>query len=92
MAQVVSEPITTGAGPEQGSAEVSGSVIGRSPWELFWRRFRKDRFAIAGLVIIVMMIILAITAPVFAKNINHHGPNDVNLKSLNEFGLPSGPS
>lgn len=92
MAQVASEPITTGAGPEQGSAEVSGSVLGRSPWELFWRRFRKDRFALAGIVIIVLMIVLALTAPIFAGNINHHGPNEVDLKALDEFGLPTGPS
>ncbi|MGH2576278.1 MAG: hypothetical protein ACRDG9_00790 [Actinomycetota bacterium] len=28
--------------------EVSAAVIGRSPWELFWRRFRKDKVALLG--------------------------------------------
>ncbi len=66
-------------------------VVGRSPWEIFWRQFRKDRWAIAGIVIVGIMLTLAITAPLFTK-IVHHGPNDVNLAALDEFGLPSGPS
>jgi peptide/nickel transport system permease protein len=72
------------------SAEMPASIIGRSPWEIFWRHFRKDRFAIAGLVIIVFMILLALLAPVLA-NITNHAPNFVNLNSLDEFGLPSAP-
>ena len=72
------------------SAEMPASIIGRSPWEIFWRHFRKDRFAIAGLVIIVFMILLAVFAPVFA-NITGHQPNQVNLNALDEFGLPSAP-
>ena len=66
-------------------------VVGRSPWEIFWRQFRKDRWALAGIVIVVIMLLLAITAPLFAR-IVHHGPNDVNLRALDDFGLPSGPS
>jgi peptide/nickel transport system permease protein len=66
-------------------------VVGRSPWEIFWRQFRKDRWALAGIVIVVIMILLAILAPLFAR-IVHHGPNDVNLRALDDFGLPSGPS
>ncbi len=92
MAQVASERITVGGGPSPVGGEPSQSVVGRSPWELFWRRFRKDTFAIAGLVFVVIIGILALTAPLFAKYINHHGPNNVDLKALDQFGLPSGPS
>ncbi|HEX5937853.1 MAG TPA: ABC transporter permease [Actinomycetota bacterium] len=72
------------------SAEMPASIIGRSPWEIFWRHFREDRFAIAGLVIIFFMILLALFAPVLAS-ITNHAPNQVNLNSLDEFGLPSAP-
>jgi hypothetical protein len=34
--------------PEATSVEVSQQVVGRSPWELFWRRFRRDKFALGG--------------------------------------------
>ncbi len=74
----------TGPGPNK-------EIAGRSPWELFWRQFKRDRWALAGVVIVIIMILLAIAAPLFTK-ITHHGPNDVNLKALDSFGLPSGPS
>jgi peptide/nickel transport system permease protein len=79
----------TGAPPAPDEA-ASREVVGRSPWEIFWRQFRRDRWAIAGIVIVFIMILLAITAPIFVK-IVHHGPNDVNLRALDSFGLPSGP-
>jgi peptide/nickel transport system permease protein len=66
-------------------------VVGRSPWEIFWRQFRKDRWALAGIVVVVIMLLLAITAPLFARIVGH-GPNDVNLRALDDFGLPAGPS
>ena len=72
------------------SAEMPASIIGRSPWEIFWRHFRKDRFALAGVVIIVFMIVLALSAPLIASWTGH-APNQVNLDSLDEFGLPSAP-
>lgn len=80
-----------GTGDQAPDLQAPTAIIGRSPWELFWRQFRRDRWALAGVVIVVVMILLAIFAPVFAK-ITGHGPNDVNLKVLDEFGLPSGPS
>jgi peptide/nickel transport system permease protein len=72
------------------SAEMPASIIGRSPWEIFWRHFRKDRFALAGVVIIIFMLLLAIFAPLIASSVGHE-PNQVNLNSLDEFGLPSAP-
>ncbi|MGH2682855.1 MAG: ABC transporter permease [Actinomycetota bacterium] len=93
MAQVASEPITgTGLGPEGAVGEPSAQVVGRSPWQLFWRRFRQDKFAFAGIVVIVLMIGLAFAAPLIAR-LAGHGPNDLFLyENLDEFGLPTGPS
>lgn len=92
MSQVTSEPApSTPEGPEGPTVEVSQQVIGRSPWELFWRRFRKDRFAIAGLVIIATMLVLAIFAPL-TESITGHEKNQVFLDKLDEFGIPTGPS
>jgi peptide/nickel transport system permease protein len=94
MAQVRSEAdtTTTGAPPQEPGPQTPEKVIaGRSPWELFWRQFRKDRWALAGIVIVVIIIVLAIMAPLFA-NWTGHDPNDVNLDALDSFGLPSAPS
>ena len=93
MTQIGGEPIS---GPDQ-SPEIGGApseqVTGRSPWELFWRRFRKDRWAIAGLVVVGIMVLLAIAAPLIASIIGH-GPNDNShyREMSNEFGLPKGPN
>jgi peptide/nickel transport system permease protein len=88
---VTEEPIGQPGGPEAPDTTAPREVVGRSPWEIFWSQFRKDRWALAGIVIVFIMIVLAITAPLFAR-IVHHGPNDVNLRALDSFGLPSGPS
>ncbi|HYG72531.1 MAG TPA: ABC transporter permease, partial [Actinomycetota bacterium] len=77
-------------GSEEPSVEVSQQVLGRSPWELFWRRFRRDRFAMLGLVIVFLMIALAILAP-FTGSWTNHGPNQVFLDRLDSFGIPTGP-
>jgi peptide/nickel transport system permease protein len=90
MAQVHAEPVVQAPGQPAGG-EISEAVIGRSPWELFWRRFRRDKFAVAGLFIVGLMLLFALLAPVFAK-ITHHPPNNGFLDRLNSFGLPSGPN
>jgi peptide/nickel transport system permease protein len=92
MAQVGTseQPVTSGA-PLPAGGEVTAEVIGRSPGELFWRRFRRDKFAIAGVVFIVLMVALALGAPLVAK-ITNRDPSTVDLTKLDAFGTPSGPS
>lgn len=70
-----------------------GEVAGRSPWQIFWNRLRKDRAALLGAVIIIIFFLVAIFAPVIAHNIAHHGPNDLFQNQMtNELGLPNGPN
>jgi peptide/nickel transport system permease protein len=94
LTQIPGEPLV---GPEELAPEVGGApsakVTGRSPGELFWRRFRKDRFAIIGLYIIGLMTLLAVGAPVVAALVGH-GPNDIShLREMTtEIGLPKGPN
>jgi len=94
MAQVTSEA-APGSPIEPGAFDVviSQKVEGRSPWELFWRRFRKDRFAMGSLILLVLLTLLAIFASVIAYNIVGHGPNDLFLREMTDsFGLPKGPN
>ncbi|MEW6058866.1 MAG: ABC transporter permease [Actinomycetota bacterium] len=73
--------------------EVPQEVIGRSPWEIFWGRFRQDKFAVAGVFFIVFLIALAVVAPLVSKYVAHHGPNDLFVFTvLDEYGLPRGPN
>jgi peptide/nickel transport system permease protein len=67
------------AGQETAAGEAAldasaAKIEGRSQWQLTWRRLRQDKVAMASLVVIVIMILLAILAPVFVS-ITHHPPN-----------------
>ena len=90
MAEVDVEP-----GPPTDAEFIGGEsieVIGRSPGEIFWRRFRKDRFALGGIVVIAVIVILAITAPLFSKWVGH-GPNQTFVFQMTtEIGVPRGPT
>src|ERR671932_592660 len=61
-------------------AEAAGSpgvgVVGRSPWQIFWRRFRDDRVAVAGAIFVLLLVLVAALAPILARTLAHHGPND----------------
>jgi len=69
-----------------------GPVAARSPLQLFWRRFRKDKVALAAGTFIVLLVLVAIFAPLIRKVFDIPNPNDGNTAALDDFGLPSGPS
>jgi peptide/nickel transport system permease protein len=68
------------------------AIAARSPLQLFWRRLRRDRVAMAALGFIVLLVIIAITAPLLVKLLGLPDPNTQSTKALDDFGLPSGPS
>jgi peptide/nickel transport system permease protein len=59
---------------ETGEAAVSRKIEGRSPWRLAYERLRHDRAAKIALATILVVVLLALLAPVFAKILGH-GPN-----------------
>jgi len=79
--------------PPNIDADGETAVQGRSPWQLFWLRFKKDKAAIAGLVFVIFLVVLALSAPLVANHVAHHGPNELHQKErTTEFGLPLGPN
>jgi peptide/nickel transport system permease protein len=94
VAQVASEPVVgpEALGPEVGG-EPSQQVVGRSPGQLFWRRFRQDKFAIAGIMFIGVIVLMALAAPLIAQ-LTGHSPGDVFPETALDqtYGLPVGPS
>jgi ABC-type dipeptide/oligopeptide/nickel transport system permease subunit len=78
---------------EAGSVElVSGEIAARSPWELFLRRFREDKFALAGLGFLLLVILVAIFAPLVCSLVGAPGPYSADQSALDIFGQPTGPS
>jgi len=81
-------PETYDAGPP---AEPETAVVGLSPRQLFWTRFKQDKAAVAGLIIVCLLIVLAFAAPLIA-NLVGHGPNDLFREMTDSFGVPLGPN
>jgi ABC-type dipeptide/oligopeptide/nickel transport system permease subunit len=69
-----------------------GEVAARSPLQLFWRRFRADRVAMASAIFLIFLIVVAIAAPLVVKIVGVSGPNVQNPNDLGGFGQPTGPS
>src|SRR3954449_3100189 len=81
----------------EGAAEETGLVDGkqvtaRSPLQLFWRRFRRDRVAMVAAAFVVVAILVAIFAPLIVDITGAPKPNVQNPDLLDDFGSPSGPS
>ena len=83
----------TAGAPGAPAPEAQGpTIVGRSPWQLFWHRFRQDRFALTGLGFIGLLVLLAIFAPAVAALVGH-GPNELfGSQMLDIFGIPNGPN
>lgn len=76
-------------------ADASGHpevVVARTPTQLLWRRFHRDRVALAGLVFIGLLVLVAVFAPLIVSLAGAPPPNQMNSSLLNDFGNPSGPS
>jgi peptide/nickel transport system permease protein len=82
-------------GSASAEAPLSGeerSIAARSPLQLFWRRFRRDKVAMCALGFIILLILVAVFAPLIVKAVGAPDPNTQSTKALDDFGLPSGPS
>lgn len=71
---------------------LAGEITARSPRELFWRRFRSDRVAMASAVVILLVVLIAILAPVVVHLLGLPNPETQNTNALNAFGGATGPS
>jgi ABC-type dipeptide/oligopeptide/nickel transport system permease subunit len=95
MAQATSLTATPGRYPVQpGSAgeTPSSAIASRTPWQLFWERFREDRVALAALGFIAFEVTMALAAPLIVGLVAH--PPNAQYPSVLDpaFGTPTGPS
>jgi ABC-type dipeptide/oligopeptide/nickel transport system permease subunit len=80
--------MTPGAAPEAVLKGAGGAAIeGRSLGRIAWLRLRRDKVAMAGLVIVVVLILVAIFGPFFVQNPNTYHANLINAT----FSRPNGP-
>lgn len=84
--------VVPGGGQGLGFLDAGGDVAARSPLQLFWRRLRRDRVALASFVFIMLLIVVAIAAPLIVDLLGLPGPYTQNPNLTDSFGSPLGPS
>jgi ABC-type dipeptide/oligopeptide/nickel transport system permease subunit len=81
-------PTTPEATPEAVLAGIGAKAIqGRSLGQIAWMRLRRDKVAMAGGVIVVLLILIAIFGPFFVQNPDIYHSNLIN----STFSRPNGP-
>ena len=97
MSQTEKEVLGGGAGLAGAVAIESGAELGeieikaRGYWEQVWRRFKRDKIAIAGGITIILLLLAAFIGAPIARAILGHGPNDPFFTAMNAQGQPIGP-
>jgi peptide/nickel transport system permease protein len=82
---------------ELGAAEASPALaiadIGRSPWQIGWQRFRRDRVGVWSGYVVLFFVAVAILAPLIVKLYGKDAYTTYGDKTpglLNEYGFPTG--
>jgi ABC-type dipeptide/oligopeptide/nickel transport system permease subunit len=80
--------------PGQGADVLAAQpeIAARSPLQLFWRRLRHDRVALVAAGFIVLLVLVAVFAPLIVDLAGARPPNAPDSKFLDSFGTPKGPS
>jgi ABC-type dipeptide/oligopeptide/nickel transport system permease subunit len=74
--------------PDPGVPAAGGKAIeGRSPGRIAWVRFRHDKVAMAGGIIVLVLVLVAIVGPFLVQNPNTYHSNLINPT----FSRPYGP-
>jgi peptide/nickel transport system permease protein len=84
--------LLSGPGAGLDLLESGGEIAARSPLQLFWRRFRRDHVAQGAATFIVLLIVVAIFAPLVVKLLGLPSPYAQNPNLTGPFGEPLGPS
>jgi peptide/nickel transport system permease protein len=84
--------IFSGAESALDLVESGHEIEARSPLALFWRRFRRDRVARVSAGFILLLIVVAIFAPLVVKLFGLPSPYAQNPNLTGPFGEPLGPS
>jgi peptide/nickel transport system permease protein len=67
------------------------AVKARGYWEQVWRRFKRDKIAIASIVFLVLLVLVVYPGAWLAERLIGHGPNDIFPDGVDDALLPVGP-
>lgn len=77
--------------PPDAGDELLARVEGKSPMRLAWARFRRDRLAVVSVVVLVLIVLFALAAPLFASWTGHSYDATYPETGLDVNGQPTGP-
>jgi peptide/nickel transport system permease protein len=66
-------------------------IKARGYWETVWKRFKRDRVAIASIFFLVFLVLLCYPGAWIAERIVGHGPNEIFVDGIDDGALPVGP-
>lgn len=92
MSQTHLEPEAVDDDPTFSEPVPASDIIGRSPGQIFWRRFRKDKLAFVGVITLIIIVALALAAPLFAKLVGHPVNSQYVFEMTTPGGVPLGPT
>ena len=70
---------------------VEGDVKARGYWEQVWRRFKRDRIALASIVFLVIVVLICYPGAILAEQIVGHSPDDQFSEGIDDGFVPVGP-
>jgi peptide/nickel transport system permease protein len=73
------------------AAGAEREITARSPMQLFWRRLRADKVAMTALAVVIMIVLVAVVAPLIVKIVGTPNPQTTNADLTDDFGQPLGP-
>ena len=88
-------PAEAGRQADMKGPEPPEKLAGRSPGQLMWRRFKRDRSGVVAAYVVLFFFLVAALAPLISKLYGKnpytlYGQDDPTL--LNDFNMPSGPN
>jgi ABC-type dipeptide/oligopeptide/nickel transport system permease subunit len=88
----VTAPLDVPDSATQAAAPVTGTgaVAGRSPWRIAWQRLRRDRVALAGGAVVVLLVLMALCAPLIVALLGHP-PQEFHYEKVDpDLQVPTG--
>jgi peptide/nickel transport system permease protein len=71
--------------------EPAPDVRARGYWEQVWRRFKRDRVALASIVFLVLLVLVCFPGAALAERQLGHSPDDIFFDGVDDRLVPKGP-
>ncbi len=68
------------------------AVARKTPRQLFWERLSKDKVALSGGVVIILLVLIAIFGGPLAESLTGHPQNTTYSQMTDAYGVPKGPN